>query len=154
LPNRILEVEQLVSFLHINLDYAWFMPAHFFFKSGNSSCSGVPIGMQWQRDFGLPWSLIFITALARGVPTGYLQPHFLALTGWPLAVPVPFGSPTPATQSMPQAGFQRRRRRTLLGCCHRHRCGHCHCSRRRRRRGWRGTTHLLPVYCHEYAHLK
>ncbi len=40
-----------------------------------------------------PWRLIFITALARGVPTGHLQPHFLGLTDWPLAEPVPFGYP-------------------------------------------------------------
>ncbi len=52
-------------------------------------CSAICV--QRHTDFGLPWSLIFITALARGVPTGHLQQYFLALTGWPMAAPVPFG---------------------------------------------------------------
>ncbi len=95
--------------------------------------------MQWHTDFGLPWRLIFITALARGVPTGHLQPHFLALTGLPLAAPVPSATyPTPVTQSVPQTGFQLRRRWTLLGCCRRRRRRRCHCRRRRRHRGWCG----------------
>jgi hypothetical protein len=65
------------------------MTAHL--KSCNSSCSGITIGMQQHTDFGFPWHLIFITALARGVPTGHLQHPFFALTSWPLAAPVPFG---------------------------------------------------------------
>ncbi len=61
------------------------MPAHL--KSCYSSCSRIAIGMQLHTDFGLPGCLMLITALARGVPTGHLQPHFWALTGWPLTVP-------------------------------------------------------------------
>jgi hypothetical protein len=120
------------------------MPVHLKFCNSSSGCSGIATGMQWQTDYGLPWRLIFITALARGVPTGHPQPHFFTLTGWPLAArperQCPSATPpTPATQSVPQAaGFQRRRCRTRLGCRDSRRRRRCYCCRRCRRRGWRG----------------
>jgi hypothetical protein len=51
----------------INQVYTWFISAHL--KSCWPSCSRILIGMQQHTDFGLPGSLIVITA--RGVPTGH-----------------------------------------------------------------------------------
>jgi hypothetical protein len=67
----------------IHLVYTWFIPANL--KPSEPRCRRIAIGMQRHTDFGLPGSLISITA--RGAPTGH--PSALAGTGAPPPTPTP-----------------------------------------------------------------